>query len=96
MLASEALVLGRRRKFQPLNMIWPAVNAASALQRSETTNRCSLHACDAIYAAAEQELKQKFVSPIAVFLQRHLLPGGNITVGGVIGDAATTAQPALS
>jgi hypothetical protein len=55
-----------------------------------------LHACDAIYAAAEQELKQKFVSPIAVFLQRHLLPGGNITVGGVIGDAATTAQPALS
>ena len=73
-----------------------SVNAASALQRSETTNRCSLYACDAIYAAAEQELNQKFVSRNAVFLQRHLLPGGNITVGGVIGAAATTAQPVLS
>ncbi len=59
-------------------------------------HRCSLYVSDAIYAAAEPVPKQKFVSPIAVFLQRHLLPGGKITMGGVTGDAATTAQPALS
>jgi hypothetical protein len=68
----------------------------SVVEVTVTTNHCSLYVRDAIYTAAEQVPKHEFVSPIAVVLQRHLLPGGKITVGGVTGDAATTAQPALS